>query len=224
MHCRTIWKFRAYALCAALLTGCAGVPPEQLAKMATVEVAAGYTLHSVDSEVKLFSDSVSVEPGTHVFEMTMTCYNNNCIHQAYRFNAVAGYLYRIMPDRTVLVLDRNDRYQRKLDELTPIGGINYGTRKQSRQVAEEMTRRQEMAREAVLERRRQNLPLVRKLGAKICRVQTEYLYIGFVEAFNDEKIQVRVAEARINENRNLVLTNFTPSIIWDSPLNWDLCE
>lgn len=66
MHFRLIGKFGAFALFAALLTGCAGVPPEQLAKMATVEASGGHSMHSVDGEVKLFSDSVNVEPGVHV--------------------------------------------------------------------------------------------------------------------------------------------------------------
>lgn len=156
--------------------------------------------------------------------MTIYCQNNNCSHRTYRFKAEAGFLYRLMPDRTVLVLDRNDRFQRKLDELTQIGEIDYGTRSQVRNIAQETARQLEAAQAALIEHRRQNLPQIRKQGAQICRVQNEYLYIGFVEAFNDEKIQIRVAEARINENRNLILTNFTPSVIWDSPLNWDLCE
>lgn len=224
MRFRKIGKLCASMALVAILGGCSSISPEQLAKMATVEVADGFTMHSVDSQVKLFTDSVNVEPGLHTFEMTMHCQNNQCSHRAYRFQAEAGYLYRIMPNRSVLVLDRNDRYQRKLDELTPIGEIDYGTRQQVRQVADETTRRQEAAREYVLERRRQNLPQVRKLGARICRVQNEFLHIGFVEDITDEKIQIRVAEARFNQDRNLVLTNFQPVIIWDSPLNWDRCE
>ncbi len=224
MHFRDIWKSCVLALFAALLAGCAGVSQEQLAKMATVDTASGYTIHSVDSEVKLFTDSVNVEPGVHVFEMTMHCEGNHCLHQAYRFKAEAGYLYRLMPERSILVLDRNDRFQRKLDELTPIGGIDYGTKRQLRAVAEEMTRQQLKAMDATIEHRRQNLPLVRKQGAKVCRVQGQILYVGFVEAFTDEKIQIRVADALINENRNYRMTDFTPGIVWDSPLNWDLCE
>jgi hypothetical protein len=224
MHFRMIGQFGALALLVALLAGCASVAPEKLAKMATVEVADGFTMHSVDSEVKLFTNSVNVEPGVHLFEMTIYCHNNNCSHRAYRFKAEAGYLYRLMPNNSILVLDRNDRFQRKLDELTPIGGIDYGTRNQVRTIAQEAARQREAAQAALIERRRQNLPQVMKQGAQVCRLQGQLLYVGFVEAFTDQKIQIRVADAVVNENRNVHLTDFTPSIVWDSPLNWDMCE
>lgn len=224
MRNRWMGRFGLPVIMATFLASCAGVSQEQLANMATVEVASGFSMHSVDSQVKLFTDSVNVEPGVHVFEMTMNCYNNNCTYQAYRFMAEAGYLYRLMPDRTVLVLDRNDRYQRKLDELTPIVGIEYGNRKMALEAAEKKARFLEKARQATLERRKMNLHLVRKPGAKICRVQSEFLYIGFVEDVTEDKVQIRVAEQRIDADRSLVATNFKPAIIWDSPLNWELCE
>lgn len=226
MRLRGILTTGASVLFAALLTGCAGVSSEQLARMATVDVASGHTMHSVDSQMKLFTDSVNVEPGIHVFEMTMGCFNNNCIHEAYRFKAEAGFLYRLMPGRTILVLDRNDRYQRKLGELTLYGGsgIDYGTSKQIQTFSQEVARQQSAAQAALIERRRQNLPQVMKQGAQVCRLQGQLLYVGFVEAFTDQKIQIRVADAVVNENRNVHLTDFIPSIVWDSPLNWDLCE
>lgn len=221
-----IWKIGASALFAALLMGCAGISSEQHARMATVEVADGHSMHSVDSEVKLFTNSVNVEPGTHVFEMTTGCYSNNCFYRTYRFKAEAGYLYRLMPGQTILVLDRNDRYQRKLGELTLYGssGIDYGTSKQIQAFSQDVARRQAAEQATLIERRRQNLPLMKKQGAKLCQVQGQIRYIGFVESATDEKVQIRVAEGVFNDNSGYALANFKPQIVWDSPLNWDLCE
>ncbi|HEX7455429.1 MAG TPA: hypothetical protein VF296_05235 [Gallionella sp.] len=226
MHFTDIGRVGAGLLLVALLTGCAGIPPEQLARLSTVEVADGNTMHSVDSKVTLFTDSVNVEPGTHIFEMTTSCYNNSCIQQAYRFKAEAGYLYRLMPDRTILVLDRNDRYQRKLGELTLYGasGIDYGTSKQIQAFNQDVAKQQAAAQATLIERRRQYLPLMRKQGAKLCQVQGQIRYIGFVESVTDEKVQIRVVEGAFNDNNGYVLANFKPQIVWDSPLNWDLCE
>lgn len=216
-------------LCAIGLQGCgmlgANIPPEQMAKLATVEGASGYPLHSVDSKQILFTKSVNVEPGTHTFETIGGCFNNNCSYIPYQFNAKAGLLYRLMPNRTVVVLDRNDEYNRKLDELTPIGsGNEYANRQETSAYLQSVAIQAQQQRAALLERRRQNLPLVKRAGAKICKAQGEFLYIGFVESFTDEKVQIRVADSVINANHNYRNGNFTPSIIWDSPLNWDLCE
>lgn len=215
-----------FAWLVLLLSGCSSISPAELAKLATVEAAGGHTLHSVDSKVTLFTDSVNVEPGEHIFEMTVGCYNNQCSYQAYRFKAEAGYLYRLMANQTVLVLDRNDRFQRKVDELTLIGGsgIDYGTRNQNRQYAQEAARQAQAAYAALIERRRQNLNRVKRTGARICQVEGQLLYVGFVENFTDEKVQIRVDQARFNDNHNYVVADFKPKIVWDSPLNWDLCE
>lgn len=210
-----------------LLSGCSSISPEELAKLATVEGGDGHTLASVDNKMTaLFASSVNVAPGEHTFEMTLGCYNNQCTNQTYRFNAEAGYLYRLMPNRTIFVLDRSDRYQRKVDELTPIrgSGTDYVTRNQNRQYAQEAARQAQAARAALIERRRQNLQQVRNVGARICLVEGQFRYIGFVEDFTDEKVKIRVAEERTNDAYNYVVTNFTPKIVWDSPLNWDLCE
>jgi hypothetical protein len=226
MQSRGVWRAGASVLFATLLMGCTGVSPARLAGMATVEVADGHSMHSVDSELKLFANSVNVEPGTHVFEMTTSCYSNNCFYRTYRFKAEAGYLYRLMPDQSILVLDRNDRHQRKLGELTPYGnsGIDYGTSGQIQAFRRDVANQQAAAQAALIERRRQNLPLMTKQGAKLCQVQGQIRYVGFVETVTDDKVQIRVVEGMFNDNNGYALANFKPQIIWDSPLNWDLCE
>lgn len=214
-------------LIAALMSACAGVPPEQLAKLASVDAGDSATMWSVDSSLtSMFSNTVTVMPGQHTFKIAMNCNGNNCYYETFRFDAQAGYLYRLMPNRTVEVLDRNDKYNRKVDELTLIGGsdIDYATRQQNRDYNTEAIQLQRAARVAQLARRTQNLPLVKKSGARICQVRGEYLYVGYVEAIADDKVQIRIADAVLNANQNYKNANFKPAIIWDSPLNWDLCE
>lgn len=226
MPIKAINKLVLFGLGVVVLSGCASIPPEQLAKLATIEGAPGYPFHSVDSKLALFSSSVNVQPGEHTVEITASCYNNSCTYLTYRFNAKAGLLYRLMPNRTIAVLDRSDEYQRKLDELTPIGSdaTQYVTRQEKLEYAQGVVRQAQSDRAALLERRRQNLPQVRKVGAQVCQVQGQFFYIGFVESFSDEKLQIRVAQAKMNDNRNLVPMDFQPGIILDSPLNWDLCD
>lgn len=222
-----IGKVLVTVLMAALITACSSIPPEQLAKLASVEAGDNASMWSVDSRLtSMFSSTVNVMPGQHTFKIAMNCNGTNCYYQTFRFDAQAGYLYRLMPNRTVEVLDRNDQYNRKLDELTLIGGsdIDYATRQQNQDYNIETARMRQEARTALLEHRKQNLPLVRKIGAKICLVKGEYLYVGYVESFTDEKIQIRVADAVLNQNRSYRNASFSPTIIWDSPLNWDLCE
>ncbi|MDO8990073.1 MAG: hypothetical protein Q7U91_10620 [Sideroxyarcus sp.] len=221
-----------YTFAVLVLSGCAGIgssiPPEQMAKLATVECADFYSLRSVDAEsVGVFQSSVNVSSGMHSIEISANCGNRHCPSAIYRFNAKPGYLYRLLPSNSIAVLDRNDRYQRKVDELHPVnqGGVFvYVTREEQQGYARNVVNQAQAARAAQLERRRQNLPLIRKVGARICQLQGQILYIGFVESLADEKLQIRVADAVVNENHNVHLGDFAPSVVWDSPLNWDLCE
>lgn len=204
-----------------------GISPEELAKLATIEGAGGNPLHSVDSKLVIFSTSVNVAPGMHEIEMTASCYNNNCSYLPFRFRAQAGYLYRLMPNNTIIVLDRNDKYLRKVDELSPVnqnGVIEFLNREDKLKFVQGAIKEAQLARAALIEERKRNLPFIRRIGTKICQVRGQFLYIGFVESMTDEKLQIRVVEALINENRDLRLSDFTPRVIWDSQLEWDLCE
>lgn len=225
-------RFARNTLAALVLSGCAGIgnniPPEQMAKLATVECADFYSLRSVDSaSVGVFQSSVNVPAGMHSIEISANCGNQHCPSAIYRFNAKPSYLYRLLPSNSIAVLDRNDRYQRKVDELQPVnqGGVFvYVTRDEQQDFARDAIKQAQAARTAQLERRQQQLPMVRKVGTRICQLHGQILYIGFVESFTDEKLRIRVADAVVNENHNAHLGDFTPNIIWDSPLNWDLCE
>ncbi|MHB1117784.1 hypothetical protein [Sideroxydans sp.] len=224
------YRLAVLMLGAVLNSGCAmlgnDIPPEQLAKLATIEGAAGYPLHSIDGRTTLFTSSLNVEPGEHVVELTIACQSNQCVYQTYRFNTQAGLLYRLMPSRKILVLDRNDQYQRKVDELLLLGGQGnvYGSKEERTRFARAVVQQETDARNALIERRRQNIPWMKKVGARICQAQGYILYTGFVESFTDEKLQIRVAEARMRDNPQWAPGDFQPHIVWDSPLNWDLCE
>ena len=77
-----------------------------------------------------------------------------------------------------------------------------------------------------------NLPLMRKIGAKICQPgtvnvgqeQMRVVSVGYVEGIADEKVQIRISSAYFEKHPNLSPGGFTPSIIWDNPMNWDLCK
>jgi hypothetical protein len=77
--------------------------------------------------------------------------------------------------------------------------------------------------------KRRNLPYIRKVGARICKDDKKgHTFIGYVENMTDEKIQIRISDAlwntqgKVNENSHV--SGFTPSIIWDNPMNWTSCE
>lgn len=225
-------RFALLILSVPVISGCAGlggsIPPEQMAKLATIECADFYSLRSVDSaSVGVFQRSVNVPAGMHSIEIAANCSSGNCPSAIYRFNAKPGYLYRLLPSNSIAVLDRNDRYQRKVDELHPVnqGGVFvFVTREEQQDYARDAIKQAQAARTSQLERRQQQLLMVRKVGTRICQLQGQILYIGFVESFTDEKLRIRVADAVVNENHNARLGDFTPSVIWDSQLNWDLCE
>ncbi len=215
---------------ALLITGCGmfgpKLTPEQLASMATIEHADFYSLRSIDSE-RITRYPVYVSAGMHSIEMEANCQYANCPSQTYRFYAQPGYIYRILPNNSVAVLERNDRYQRKIDELNPVnrgGVIEYVNRSGQTDFVRDVVVQAQAENAAILERRTRQLPQLRKVGTKICQLHGQILYIGFVESITDEKIQIREVDAVLNEHRNAHLGSFTPTIIWDSPLNWDLCE
>lgn len=77
-----------------------------------------------------------------------------------------------------------------------------------------------------------NLPLKRKIGAKICQTgtvnvgkeQMRVVSVGYVEGITDEKIQIRISSAHFEKYPNLSPGGFLQSIAWDNPMNWDLCQ
>jgi len=66
----------------------------------------------------------------------------------------------------------------------------------------------------------------RKIGARICRIEGSIRYVGFTEGVSPDngKIQIRVSDARYVGSERSSPSGFQPSIIWDGPDQWDLCE
>ena len=73
-------------------------------------------------------------------------------------------------------------------------------------------------------------PTKRKIGTRLCsEVENGLVYIGFVEAVSpdNDKVKISVSDARFLLNGQLGGTRpggFTPSVIWDHPDNWSICE
>ena len=66
----------------------------------------------------------------------------------------------------------------------------------------------------------------RKIGARICRIDGGIRYVGFTEGVSPDngKIRIRVADAQLGGHASSTLGGFQPSIIWDAPDRWELCE
>ncbi len=81
----------------------------------------------------------------------------------------------------------------------------------------------EQARQNALQLER-DMPMMKKIGTKICKDERRYTHVGYVERVAEEKIQIRVANIHMKGRPNLQPGGFTPSIIWDYPQNWHVCE
>ena len=76
-----------------------------------------------------------------------------------------------------------------------------------------------------------NLPLVEKIGARVCQdapntgapgARSPVRYLGFVEGIEGDRIQIRVNSASFIGS-GTPLANFMPSIIWDDAVRWTPC-
>lgn len=189
-------------------------------------------IHSIDGRLVLLDHKVS--PGHHLVQVAV-CGGGRCLegkYLTYKFFARAGLLYRINGN-VIAVLDMNDKYQRKVDELTLLPGSteDYIDRKEKAAVFAQQQEQLQHARAiaevkytAAMEARRSDLPLMRKIGARICKIVDGVEYVGYVEAITETKVQVRVAEAYFRQNPAFHPGVFEPTIIWENPMKWDSCE
>lgn len=69
-------------------------------------------------------------------------------------------------------------------------------------------------------------PLKKKIGTKLCKVQRSLTYIGFTEAVSPDldRIQIRVTSATYGPPQHQPVDDFREQILWDEPVNWQLCE
>ena len=70
------------------------------------------------------------------------------------------------------------------------------------------------------------LPKLRTVGSKVCRVDDVWVSTGFVEQVSADKIQIRVVNVGYVKNENLHPGGGSSGdqIIWDVPSRWRLCE
>ncbi|HQS58826.1 MAG: hypothetical protein B7Y56_10410 [Gallionellales bacterium 35-53-114] len=207
-------------LAIAVLAGCAGSSASlaQKKNYALIEGERGNPLVTGG-----LSMSMEVLPGAYEFKTTPRCGYRDCPTRAYRFEAEAGNRYVLRTDEPILVTDRTDPNDRIVDKLYLVGD-EYVTRKEKKEYDRRVINNIVIATAEKMERRKQSLPLIRKVGAKVCKPLGEIIYIGFVENFTEDKIQIRLVDAVLAINYNVKLGSFTPNTIWDNPLNWDICN
>ena len=175
-----------------------------------------------------------VSPGKHTVTIFMGCLDSACRDASLRnyvFTARAGLLYRVMADK-IVVLDPNDKYNRKVDELKPAPGTNEYLGREEMATAQAAYARAQAEKDAIkraeqeslMVERKRNLSLVRKIGARVCLSTGRVDFVGYVEGLAEHKIQIRVSEASYINARLIRVAGFSPHIIWDDPLRWELCE
>jgi hypothetical protein len=69
-------------------------------------------------------------------------------------------------------------------------------------------------------------PLKKKIGTKLCQVKGRFHYFGYTEAVSPDldRIQIRVSGATDGPPSNRSVDDFREQILWDDPVNWQLCE
>lgn len=76
-----------------------------------------------------------------------------------------------------------------------------------------------------MQRLRDELPQMRKRGARVCRSESNSMvvYRGYVEDFTDEKLKIDLTEAFLANSPTTRPTGFQPHTLWDLPVRWRLC-
>ena len=69
-------------------------------------------------------------------------------------------------------------------------------------------------------------PLKKRIGTKLCQIKGRMRYIGYTEAVSPDldRIQIRVSAAADGPLMNRPVEDFREHILWDDPVNWQLCE
>lgn len=250
--------FVVLALLPFVISGCAtnSMQPEMQKNYALLVPVENHSsmVSAIDGESfsSLSGATRDVLPGTHSVKITTCAGMGNCADRYFTFEAKAGLAYEFISSRAITVFDRFDR-KKQIDTLVQkdnrIGNSPFIPTKEAQQYQADLLNQQNDANEAkqaaIIERRKQNLSKVNKIGARICqdrsakagsRYNLNYVYVGFVEALAEDKVQIRVTDAiakasvpnpyasGITSSKSTRPDDFSPAVIWDSPLNWDLCE
>lgn len=252
--------FVILALLSILFSGCAtnSIPPEKQKDFALIKVGeftksfldGSASLSKIDETIVLdmTHSGRDVLPGKHNV-MVHSCVRASCTDIFYIFEAQAGFTYILEP-RKIQVIDRFSKIKVDTLQQKDFRSSNYFPSKEIEQYLIEVQQLQDVKLKkkeevevadlaAITERRTKNLPLVKKIGARICQEKTEseirprysnpfvYVYVGYVESIANDKVQIRISDAYLKSpmtSQKSRPDGFSPSIIWDSPMNWDLCE
>jgi hypothetical protein len=221
------------ALMVALLTvGCGTaekLPSSELPKYAVLYAKENGASAVTELDGKpifaLSGAALNVQPGVHRF-VVRTCPEGTtagCVPRNYELNLEAGRAYVIRSRSSIMVYDRFNMSGATLDTLHWNGTTFLNEAQvQAQREALQAAKNERLAEQA--ESRVRNLPRVRKVGARICQAGIDqYTRVGFVEGMTSEKVQIRVSDAFLTANPRMNNQDLR-GIIWDNPLNWDLCE
>ena len=219
------------------IAGCAAsIPPDQLANYAVIIPRETHSAAVTEVDGKrvwaLSNSGVNVAPAHHTVEM-MVCADMSsiCFQRLYAFDAKPGLAY-IFKGGWLVNVEVFDRFHldgprvellHSVNDTIPLTYMTDAEFQDSRQrsVAASLAAEQEQTRV-----RTANLPLVRKIGARVCQsdTRTGWVQVGYIEGLADEKVQIRIADIHLLKDEHIHPGGFRQSIIWDSPTNWDLCE
>lgn len=66
--------------------------------------------------------------------------------------------------------------------------------------------------------------LLQEIGTQICKDERGIQYVGFIEHIESEKLQIRISSSSFIGAPNSRPSGFQPSMVWDFPSNWYVCE
>lgn len=194
---------------------------------------------------------INLIPAPHTVG-TLRFNNRMPVYEYHTFMAKPGYRYEILRDGHINVSKRDDQTMNVLYQLADDMGAGivsqlprlihtdanrdlsdsvYGSGMCTGCIhvyitpeeKQQFVKQQEDKQLAQLEVHKKQQPLVRKLGAKICKKDVGYIYTGYVEQVTDDKVKVSLASA-VDPTNAYPRPGFAPSMIWDNPDKWDLCE
>lgn len=69
-----------------------------------------------------------------------------------------------------------------------------------------------------------NYILASGAGTKVCRVERNIVFVGFVERVENGKIKISIVNAHLQGSPNISPQGFKQTITWDQPENWSRCS
>ena len=244
VNCLKVLKVVGVSVLGAIaLAGCAAKGPlDQSGNPLTENQLGGYAVAEVEIKKGFNAQSLAMIDGTSVHQFCNMCFlqeinlkpgehtvvvnieinaSHQLVQKSFTFSVEAGNRYTLSHGQ--ILVTRRDDPSRLLYTLVPIGGGDPSAYYPPAMIAQHAESVQMQRAEAEAQRIR-NQPLVRKIGAHICKEQGAVVYAGYVEQIAEDKVQIRVSSAVMKQNRFVSPAGFQPGIIWDNPSNWDLCE